>query len=65
MQEMKPMKSVFDPNFIAGNQLDRATNVMTGSKKENLDQIRQDIRDFKKNNPVDSVVILWTANTER
>ena len=30
-----------------------------------MEQIRADIRQFKKNNNVDKVIILWTANTER
>lgn len=30
-----------------------------------MDIIRQDIRDFKANNQLDKVIILWSANTER
>jgi myo-inositol-1-phosphate synthase len=39
--------------------------LIPGSKKEQLEKLRQDIRDFKKNSNVDKVIILWTANTER
>ena len=28
-------------------------------------QIREDIKDFKKVNKLDKIVVLWTANTER
>jgi len=38
---------------------------MPGTKKEHLEQIRKDIREFKAANGLDSVVVLWTANTER
>jgi len=32
---------------------------------EMMEKIRQDIRDFKKANECDKVMVLWTANTER
>lgn len=38
---------------------------MTGSKSEQLDKIRADIRDFKSSKNLDKVIVLWTANTER
>jgi myo-inositol-1-phosphate synthase len=65
MEKMVPLPSVYYPDFIAANQEDRADNVLPGTKQEHLDKIRQDIRDFKKKNNLDSVTILWTANTER
>ena len=54
-----------DPSFIAANQEARADNVIRGSKQEQMDQIRADIKDFKASSGVDKVVVLWTANTER
>lgn len=39
--------------------------MLTGSKQEQLDTVRQQIRDFKAANQLDKVIILWTANTER
>ena len=65
MSAMKPMPSIYFPDFIAANQADRADNVLTGSKQEQMDKIRQDIRDFKAANGLDKIVVLWTANTER
>jgi len=65
MKDMKPLPSIYIPDFIAANQKDRADNVLTGTKQEMLDKIRQDIRDFKKNNDLEKVIVLWTANTER
>ncbi|CAM9619826.1 unnamed protein product [Pylaiella littoralis] len=65
MVDKKPLPSIYFPDFIAANQSERADNVLTGSKQEQMDQIRKDIREFKKNNKLDKVVLLWTANTER
>jgi len=63
--EMKPRASIYYPDFIAANQSDRADNVLGGTKWEQLEQIRADIRDFKAKKQVDKVIVLWTANTER
>jgi myo-inositol-1-phosphate synthase len=65
MNEMKPLPSVYFPDFIAANQSDRADNVLTGTKQEQMDTIRADIKAFKAANGLDKVIVLWTANTER
>jgi len=66
MKEFVPMPSIYYPDFIAANQADRADNVIPGkSKKEHLEILRKNIRDFKEKNSLDSCIILWTANTER
>ncbi|XP_052107204.1 uncharacterized protein LOC127739454 [Mytilus californianus] len=65
MKHMRPRPSIYIPDFIAANQEERADNVLAGSKKEQLDRIRKDIREFKEESGVDKVIILWTANTER
>ncbi|OQS05457.1 inositol-3-phosphate synthase [Thraustotheca clavata] len=65
MQKIKPLPSIYYPDFIAANQADRADNVLNGSKQDNLEAIRGHIRDFKKNNGCDKVIVLWSANTER
>jgi len=64
---MRPLPSIYYPDFIAANQSDRANNLIPGSKAclEHLAQLRQDIRNFKEANGLDNVIILWTANTER
>lgn len=63
--ELKPRASIYYPDFIAANQSDRADNVLGGSKWEQLEQLRSDIRDFKAKKQLDKVIVLWTANTER
>lgn len=66
MSPIKPRPSVYNPDFIAANQSDRANNVLqTDKKSEALEQIRADIKDFKKCKGLDQVIVLWTANTER
>ena len=65
MREIKPLPSIYFPDFIAANQSDRADNVLTGTKQEQMEHIRKDIREFKAQNGLDRVILLWTANTER
>lgn len=64
--DLKPLPSIYYPTWINANQDERADNLMSGSNKlEHMNQIRKDIRDFKANNGLDKVIVLWTANTER
>jgi myo-inositol-1-phosphate synthase len=67
MEGMVPMPSIYYPDFIAANQSDRANNLIPGSHAclEHLEKIRGDIRSFKQSNGLDTVIVLWTANTER
>lgn len=65
LTEFKPLKSMYFPDFIAANQSSRADNVLSGTKHEQMETIRRDIREFKANNNLDKVILLWTANTER
>lgn len=46
MAEMKPLPSIYYPDFIAANQGDRANNCITGSQASmaHVEQIRKDIR---------------------
>jgi myo-inositol-1-phosphate synthase len=64
---MKPLPSIYYPDFIAANQEDRADNLLPGSKAcwEHVEEIRKNIRDFKAANNLDKVIVQWTANTER
>ena len=36
-----------------------------GNRKQQLEEIRRNIRAFKTENKLEKVIILWTANTER
>eukprot|EP00605_Chrysophyceae_sp_TOSAG23-4_P002006 GSChrysophyteH1.ASY1.ANO1.2220.1 assembled CDS len=51
MELLKPLPSIYAPDFIAANQADRADNVIpTQVKSEQIEMI---------------LIVLWTANTER
>jgi len=65
MKEIIPLPSVYFPDFIAANQSDRADNVLKGTKQSQMEHLQKDIRNFKSNNNLDKVIVLWTANTER
>uniref|UniRef100_A0A1B0CKN3 inositol-3-phosphate synthase n=1 Tax=Lutzomyia longipalpis TaxID=7200 RepID=A0A1B0CKN3_LUTLO len=62
---LKPRPAIYDPDFIAANQSERADNVIEGTRYEQYQRVRQDIRDFKHSTGVEEVIVLWTANTER
>jgi myo-inositol-1-phosphate synthase len=65
LEKMVPLPAVFDLSFVAPNQESRADNVIEGNKEKQLETVRQNIRDFKKNNNLDKVIVLWNGNTER
>jgi myo-inositol-1-phosphate synthase len=62
LSKIKPMKAVFDPQFI--KRID-GPNVKTGKNKMDLaEQLRADIRNFLKDNGCDRAVMVWCASTE-
>jgi len=62
MKAIKPMPAVFDNHYVTRIN---GTNVKKGKNKRDLaEQLRQDMRDFKANNNLDRVVIVWCASTE-
>lgn len=66
MAPIKPLPSIYYPDFIAANQEARADNLLPGNDKQaHLEQLRADIRQFKADNQLEQVVVFWTANTER
>lgn len=65
LSKLKPLKSIYDPNFIANNQNTRVNNIISNTNKLlQLNIITNDIIKFKKNNNLDDVIILWSASTE-
>ncbi len=59
---IRPMTAVFDNHYVTRLH---GTNVKTGKNKRDLaEQLRQDIRDFKKNNQCDRLVAVWCGSTE-
>ena len=66
MENIVPMPGIYYQEWIAANQNNRADNILPGEDKwEHLETIRKNIRDFKSNNDLDKVIVLWTANTEK
>ena len=62
LEKIVPMKAAFDHNYA--KRLD-GDNVMAGKTRwEMVEQLREDIRNFKKEKGVDRVVVLWAASTE-
>ncbi|HYT04084.1 MAG TPA: inositol-3-phosphate synthase, partial [Gemmatimonadales bacterium] len=60
LQGIKPLPAVFDQYYVKRLQ---GTNVKRGkTKRELAEQLREDIRSFRKT--VDRVVIVWCASTE-
>jgi myo-inositol-1-phosphate synthase len=62
LAKIKPMKAVFDQHYV--KKLD-GPHVKKGKNKFDLaQQLREDIRSFKKSNKLDRVVIVWCGSTE-
>src|SRR5205809_6417415 len=62
LQGIKPMPAVFDQYYVKRLQ---GTNVKRGKNKRDLaEQLREDIRNFKKSTGLDRIVIVWCASTE-
>ncbi|XP_065332975.1 inositol-3-phosphate synthase 1-B [Cloeon dipterum] len=65
MSKMKPRPAAHIPGFVASNQETRVDNVMTGNRQSMVEQLRKDIADFKARRQLETVIVIWTANTER
>src|SRR3954464_13837420 len=62
MRSIKPRKAVFDRNYV---KLLDGKHVKKGKNKRDLaEQLRADIRDFKKKSKADRLVMIWCASTE-
>jgi myo-inositol-1-phosphate synthase len=62
LEAIKPMPAVFDKNYV--KKLD-GTNVKKGKTKRDLaEQLREDIRNFKRDNKCERLVMVWCGSTE-
>ncbi|MEG2573276.1 MAG: inositol-3-phosphate synthase [Bacteroides sp.] len=62
LEAIKPMTAVFDQNFVKRLH---GTHVKTGATRwELMEQVREDIRNFKEANHCDRIVVIWAASTE-
>ncbi|MFP5310512.1 MAG: inositol-3-phosphate synthase [Actinomycetes bacterium] len=61
LRAVQPMPAAFDPAYV--KRLD-GPNVKTGTKRELLEQIRADLRDFREERGCDRLVMVWCGSTE-
>jgi myo-inositol-1-phosphate synthase len=62
LQSIRPQKAVFDHNYV--KRLD-GPNIKKGKNKMELaEQLRQDIRDFRKSSGAARLITIWCASTE-
>lgn len=62
LQAIEPMKAVFDQDYVKRLH---GTHTKTGKDLWDLtEQVREDIRNFKKVNNCDRIVVMWAASTE-
>jgi myo-inositol-1-phosphate synthase len=62
LENIKPMPAVFDQNYVKKLV---GTNVKTGKNKRDLaEQLREDIRNFKKQHNCSRLVMVWCGSTE-
>ena len=62
LEKIVPMKAAFDKNYakrLTGDNVKVVKN-----RWDMVEQLREDIRNFKKTTGVDRVVVLWAASTE-
>src|ERR1700746_3849711 len=62
LKNIKPMKAAFDQTYVKNLH---GTNIKKAKTKFDLaEQLRDDIRDFKKKNKLERLVMDWGASTE-
>ena len=61
LSAIKPMSAAFDTDYV--KKLD-GPNKKSGTKMEQAEEIRADIRRFKEENGCDRLVMIWCASTE-
>lgn len=62
LETIKPMKAVFDKNYI--KNIDGPNKKQANTKMEYAEMLMQDMVDFKQKNNCDRLVIVWCASTE-
>lgn len=62
LQAIKPMKAVFDQNFV--KRLHGTWVKQAPTKWDLMEAVRKDIQDFKSKNNCDRVVCIWCGSTE-
>ena len=62
LEQIKPMKAAFDRNYAKRLDGDNVKDCRT--RWDMVEQLREDIRNFRKNNGCARIVVIWAASTE-
>ena len=62
LEGIKPMKAVFDKNFV--KKLDGEYVKSETTHRDRIDALRTDIQNFRKENNLERVVMVWCGSTE-
>lgn len=65
MEKINPLPGIYIPEYIAENQEKRVDNFIPGTNEEKLEKVRNHIKEFKKNNNLETVIVVWSASTEK
>ena len=64
LELIKPMKAAFDPEYVS-RLAGQGGNIKEGNRAELVEQLREDIRNFKREHGCNRVVVIWAASTEK
>ena len=62
LQKIKPMKAVFDKNYV--KRIDGPNVKTKGSLRDKAEELMVDMQTFKKSNGCDRLVMIWCGSTE-
>ena len=62
LQKVKPMKAVFDKNYV--KRIDGPNVKTKGSLRDKAEALMDDMKTFKETNGVDRLVMIWCGSTE-
>jgi myo-inositol-1-phosphate synthase len=62
LENLRPMKAVFEQRFVTRLKGDWVKSAPT--KYDLMEMLREDIRNFKKENGCERLVVIWAASTE-
>ncbi|MFT5222944.1 MAG: myo-inositol-1-phosphate synthase, partial [Glaciecola sp.] len=62
LRSVQPVKAAFDRDYVKNLA---GTHTKVGNKREQIESLRADIREFKESEGCDRLVMLWAASTEK
>ena len=63
LEQIVPMKGVYDPNYVKALEGTWVKDPKA-TRWELMEQVREDIRNFKEKNGCSRIVVIWAASTE-